>query len=96
MWQLSIPKIGTIAARTIPFVALTSNEERRIGEGIASLERTFLFARAKAVLASLWTADDIYTIALMKRFRTLPPVSTKTPPCDRRNSISFNSSATKL
>jgi len=32
VWQLSIPKIGTIAARTIPFVVLTSNEERRIGD----------------------------------------------------------------
>jgi DNA polymerase III delta prime subunit len=32
VWQLSIPKIGTVAARTIPFVVLTSNEERRIGE----------------------------------------------------------------
>ena len=37
-------------------------------EGIASLERAFLLAGAKAVVASLWTADDIYTIALMKRF----------------------------
>jgi MoxR-like ATPase len=31
-WQLSIPKLGTIRARTIPFVVLTSNEERRIGD----------------------------------------------------------------
>jgi len=37
-------------------------------EGIASLERAFLLAGAKAVVASLWTADDIYTAALMKRF----------------------------
>ena len=37
-------------------------------EGIASLERAFLLAGAKAVVASLWTADDVYTIALMKRF----------------------------
>ena len=29
-WQLSIPKLGTITAKTIPFVVLTSNEERRI------------------------------------------------------------------
>jgi DNA polymerase III delta prime subunit len=33
VWQLSIPKVGTVAARTIPFVVLTSNEERRIGDG---------------------------------------------------------------
>jgi CHAT domain-containing protein len=35
-------------------------------EGIASLERAFLLAGAKSVIASLWTADDTYTIALMK------------------------------
>jgi MoxR-like ATPase len=32
VWQLSIPKLGTIRARNIPFVVLTSNEERRIGD----------------------------------------------------------------
>jgi len=31
-WQLSIPKLGTVKARSIPFVVLTSNEERRIGD----------------------------------------------------------------
>ena len=31
VWQLSIPKLGTIQAKSIPFVVLTSNEERRIG-----------------------------------------------------------------
>jgi MoxR-like ATPase len=31
-WQLSIPKLGSIKARTIPFVVLTSNEERHIGD----------------------------------------------------------------
>ena len=30
--QLSIPKLGTIQAKSIPFVVLTSNEERRIGD----------------------------------------------------------------
>jgi CHAT domain-containing protein len=37
-------------------------------EGIASLERAFLLAGARSVVASLWTADDTYTIGLMKRF----------------------------
>ncbi|HLJ27840.1 MAG TPA: MoxR family ATPase [Candidatus Angelobacter sp.] len=32
VWQLSVPKLGTIHARSIPFVVLTSNEERRIGD----------------------------------------------------------------
>lgn len=32
VWQLSIPKLGTVRARSMPFVVLTSNEERRIGD----------------------------------------------------------------
>ncbi len=32
VWQLSIPKLGVVKAETIPFVILTSNEERRIGD----------------------------------------------------------------
>jgi MoxR-like ATPase len=32
VWQLSIPNLGTIRAKSIPFVVLTSNEERRIGD----------------------------------------------------------------
>lgn len=31
-WQLSIPKLGVVKASSIPFVVLTSNEERRIGD----------------------------------------------------------------
>jgi MoxR-like ATPase len=40
-WQLSIPKLGTVSARTVPFVVLTSNEERRIGDPLSTfgLER---------------------------------------------------------
>lgn len=32
VWQLSISKLGLVKARSIPFVVLTSNEERRIGD----------------------------------------------------------------
>lgn len=32
VWQMSIPKLGVVKARTVPFVVLTSNEERRIGD----------------------------------------------------------------
>ena len=32
VWQISIPKLGVVKAQTIPFVVLTSNEERRIGD----------------------------------------------------------------
>jgi hypothetical protein len=31
-WQLSIPEFGTVAARSIPVVVLTSNEECRLGD----------------------------------------------------------------
>jgi len=31
-WQITVPKLGTIAAATIPFVVLSSNEERRLGD----------------------------------------------------------------
>jgi len=41
-WQLTIPKLGTVRARTVPFAVLTSNEERRIG---APLLRRSLYIR---------------------------------------------------
>ena len=31
-WQISIPKLGTIKHTTVPFVILTSNEVRRLGD----------------------------------------------------------------
>jgi MoxR-like ATPase len=31
-WQVTVPKLGTIRASTIPFVVLSSNEERRLGD----------------------------------------------------------------
>ena len=31
-WQVSVPKLGTVAAITVPFVVLSSNEERRLGD----------------------------------------------------------------
>lgn len=37
-------------------------------EGIASLERSFLYAGAKSVLATLWTASDPYTRTLVQHF----------------------------
>jgi CHAT domain-containing protein len=39
-------------------------------EGITNLVEAFLVSGAKAVVASLWSADDIYTSALMERFYT--------------------------
>jgi CHAT domain-containing protein len=37
-------------------------------EGIESIERAFLFAGARSVLASLWTTSDFYTTDLMEDF----------------------------
>jgi MoxR-like ATPase len=44
VWQLSIPKLGTIKAKSVPFVVLTSNEERRIGD---PLRRRSIYLRVE-------------------------------------------------
>jgi MoxR-like ATPase len=41
-WQISVPKLGTIKAKSKPFVVMTSNEERRIGD---PLRRRSLYLR---------------------------------------------------
>ena len=43
-FRLSIPKLGVAKARSIPFVVLTSNEERRIGD---PLRRRSLYLRVE-------------------------------------------------
>ena len=40
VWQLSIPRLGTISASSIPFTVLTSNEERRLGDPFALVAQT--------------------------------------------------------
>ena len=37
-WQLSIPEFGTVEATSIPFLVLTSNEERHLGDGCFVLD----------------------------------------------------------
>ena len=44
VWQLSIPKLGVVQAQSIPFVVLTSNEERAIG---APLRRRSFYLRVE-------------------------------------------------
>lgn len=59
VWRLSIPKLGVVKAQTIPFVVLTSNEERRVGDKLPSYsekgaitpERRYLFAGRDDLLA---------------------------------------------
>lgn len=41
-WQITVPKLGTVKAKTIPFVVLTSNQERRLGD---PLRRRSLYHR---------------------------------------------------
>lgn len=41
-WQITIPKLGTIKAETVPFVVLSSNDERRLGD---PLRRRCLYLR---------------------------------------------------
>ena len=63
-WQLSIPKLGTIKARSIPFVVLTSNEERRIGDPLR--RRSFYLrvehptAEREAEIVALRTPDSTH------------------------------------
>lgn len=62
VWTLSIPKLGTIRAKSIPFVVLTSNEERRIGDPLR--RRSFYLrvehptAEREAEIVALGTPDS--------------------------------------
>ena len=62
VWRLSIPKLGTINARSVPFVVLTSNEERRIGDPLR--RRSFYLrvehptAEREARIVALRTPDS--------------------------------------
>src|SRR6266853_2087137 len=62
VWRLSIPKLGTIRAKSIPFVLLTSNEERRIGDPLR--RRSFYLrvehptAEREAEIVALRTPDS--------------------------------------
>jgi CHAT domain-containing protein len=67
---LQVREIRGLSLRSelVVLSACDTGSGRLLGqEGIASLERAFLLAGAKSVIASLWPADDTFTIALMKR-----------------------------
>jgi MoxR-like ATPase len=42
VWQITVPKLGTVGAETVPLVVLSSNEERRLGD---PLRRRCLYVR---------------------------------------------------
>lgn len=42
VWQISIPKLGTVRNRSVPYVVMTSNETRRLGD---PLRRRSLYIR---------------------------------------------------
>ncbi len=41
-WQITVPKLGTVKAQSVPFVVMTSNQERRLGD---PLRRRSLYQR---------------------------------------------------
>lgn len=60
-WQITIPKLGTVKAKSIPFVVMTSNQERRLGD---PLRRRSLYmriehpdARKEAEILDMRTVD---------------------------------------
>src|SRR6202790_5471156 len=57
VWRLSIPKLGTIQAKSIPFAVLTSNEERRIGD---PLRRRSFYLRVEHPTAE--REDEIFAL----------------------------------
>jgi CHAT domain-containing protein len=58
-----------LSAELVTLSACDTGVGRLVGqEGIVNLVRAFLFAGARSVVASLWAADDVFTISLMKRF----------------------------
>lgn len=56
-WQISIPKLGTIKHKTIPFVILTSNEVRRLGD---PLRRRSFYLRVE--FPSIAREDEILRV----------------------------------
>ena len=79
-WQVTIPEMGTIAARHLPFVVLTSNNERELSEALkrrclylyidypsVEREKAIVLARIPEISASL--ADQV--VRLVRSIREL-------------------------
>ena len=68
---LQVPEIRELhlKADLVTLSACDTGAGRLEGEeGIETIERAFLFAGARSVLASLWAVSDIYTTTLMAQF----------------------------
>jgi DNA polymerase III delta prime subunit len=78
-WQLSIPKLGTVKAKTVPFVVLTSNEERRIGEPIRNVGVTLRPTEVGAFITDVYRRDDQLFIRYVIDNGTTRPFAISTP-----------------
>jgi MoxR-like ATPase len=85
-WQITIPELGTVSARRIPFVVLTSNNDRELSE---ALKRRCLFfyldypepAREKAiVLARVPELPETLAAQVVAIVRSIRELELKKPP----------------
>jgi MoxR-like ATPase len=65
-WQVTVPKLGTVRAATVPFVVLSSNEERRLGD---PLRRRCLYLRFE--YPTVEREVEIFTVKAVNRESTL-------------------------
>src|SRR4029077_19224161 len=85
-WQVTVPKLGTVKAETVPFVVLSSNEERRLGD---PLRRRCFYLRfeyptvereAEILAARSRTHDSALRLQLAGLARALRGWSLEKPP----------------
>jgi MoxR-like ATPase len=85
-WQVTVPKLGTIKAMTIPFVVLSSNEERRLGDPLRRrcfylrMEYPTVEREAQILAVRSGTEDDALRGQLAGLARALRGWSLEKPP----------------
>jgi MoxR-like ATPase len=84
-WQITIPRLGTVTAKTIPFVVLTSNEERPISDPLRRRSFYFRFehptvSREREILALRTTGSAEIRSQLAGLARALRGWSLEKPP----------------
>ena len=99
-WQFSIPELGTVEAKSIPFVVLISNEERRLGDPIrrrslaVRVEHPTPAREAEVIASRTPDADEKFhramaSIALTYRNYSLEKPPTVSEMIDFANALSF-------